>query len=211
MKYREPDQIDWDNYNPQSGKFRRPPVPLGPDGKAIIFYAQLPIQIGMELDKEEFRQYLFDPIVLVRSGAEADGYEIRFTRASIKPWVDQKTGKSRNASPAGNVLRAAGILAKPQRTAEYDAAMKLASGKVVPVTLDWMAYNKDTGERVRGYSNFPMDPERPGQRMAILRAGDAYTVSDNKGNVTDKKVVQAEVLFANAIIRNFIDPSRSKK
>ena len=197
---KEPQQIDWDNYNPGS-KYQAPPVPLGPDGKNLVFTGQLPSAIAQETDKEGYRQYVLDPIKLVKNGSGIDGYTIRFTRASIKPF--EKEGKVQNASPVGNILRSAGITAKPQKTFEYDAAVNAAKGRVVSFTLDWEARNKDTGETVRGYSNFPDDPERPGQKKAILKQGDVYKTREG-----ETKIVQSEVLFANARVRYFVDPSR---
>ena len=201
----EPQQIDWDNYNPGS-KYSVPPPAKGPDGKALVYTGQLPTTVVNEADDNNFRRYLFDPIKLVKNGGSADGYVIRFTRASIKPF--ERDGKPQNASAAGNVLRSAGAVGKPQKTAEYDAAMQQVKGRVVSFTIDWEARNKDTGEKVSGYDNFPLDPDRPGQRKAILKQGDTYTVSDRQGNILETKTVQSEVLFANARVKYFVDPSR---
>lgn len=194
---KEPSQIDWDNYNP-GGKYQAPPPAVGADGKNIVYTGQLPTTITQEQDRDGYRQYVLDPIKLVKNGNGADGVTIRFTRASVKPF--EKDGKVQNASPAGNVLRSAGVAAKPQKTAEYDAAMNAAKGRVVQFTIDWEARDKDTGETVRGYMNFPEDPDRPGQRKAILHAGDEYK---DKEGVT--QTVKAEVLFANARVRYFVD------
>jgi len=76
----------------------------------------------------------------------------------------------------------------------------------VPLTLDWTARNKDTGESIRGYQNFPDDPDHPGQKKAILHAGDTYRDRDGA-----TQTVKADVLFANAVVRYFIDPTRAKK
>lgn len=198
----EPEQIDWDNYNPGS-KFTPPPPALGVDGKALVYYGTLPTTVKAEVDeKSNMRTYLLDPIKLVRSGS-ADGYEIRFTRVGLKQFTNKKTGKPINASMAGNLLRSVGITAKPQRTAEYDAAMNLTKGKVASFTIDWQARNKDTGEAIYGYENFPDDPIRPGQKKAVLKAGDTYRDKDGA-----TQVVKADVLFANAKVRFFVDPNR---
>ena len=202
---KEPQQIDWDNYNPGS-KYIPPPVPVGADGKVLVFTGQLPTTIEKEQADAGYRRYLLDPIKLVKNGNGVDGYTIRFTRASVKPF--EKNGKVQNASPVGNILRSAGVSAKPQRTAEYDATMNAVKGRVVAFTLEWEARTKSTDpiqETVRGYANFPNDPDRPGTKKAILKAGDTYTT---KEGVT--AVVQSEVLFANARVRYFVDPSRSR-
>ena len=197
---KEPSQIDWDNYNPGS-KYQAPPPALGGDGKAITYTGQLPTAITQEQDDAGYRRYLLDPIKLVKNGNGVDGYTIRFTRASVKPF--EKNGKVQNASSVGNVLRSAGVNSKPQRTAEYDAAMNAVKGRVITFTVDWEARNKDTGETVRGYANFPDDPDRPGHKKAILKAGDVYKTKEG-----ETKTVESEVLFANARVRYFVDPSR---
>ena len=197
---KEPSQIDWDNYNPGS-KYQAPPAAKGGDGKNIIYTGQLPTAIVQEQDDQGYRRYLLDPIKLVKNGNGVDGYTLRFTRASVKPF--ERAGKVQNASSVGNVLRSAGVAAKPQKTAEYDAAMNAVKGRVVTFTIDWEARNKDTGEQVRGFDNFPDDLDRPGQKKAVLKAGDTYKTSEG-----ETKVVQSEVLFANARVRYFVDPSR---
>jgi len=205
LKYTEPEQMDWDHYNPSS-KYAPPPQcgVLGPDGKltSTIFYGTLPKVIVEEISATtQLRQYLLDPIVLVRSG-ESDGYQIRFTRASVKKWAG-KDGKPINASMVGNLLKSVGITAKPQRTVEYDAAMKLAAGKVAAFTIDWQARNKDTGEVVEGYANFPDDPLRPGMKKTVLKEGDTYRTKEGA-----EAKVTSPVLFANARVRFFVDPNR---
>lgn len=205
LAYTEPDKMDWDNYNPGS-RYTPPPQcgVVGEDGKfhPTTFFGQLPQTITAEVNQTtNLRQYLIDPIKLVRSGS-SDGYEIRFTRAGVNKFKNKK-GEPINASMVGNLLRSVGVTAKPQRTAEYDAAMNLIRGKVAAFTLDWTARNKETGETVEGYANFPDDPERPGQKKAILKAGDTYRTKDG---TTD--TVKSEVLFANARIRYFVDPNR---
>lgn len=207
VNLREPDQIDWENYNPGSKYTPPPQVGTKVDGKfvATVFYGQLPKadQIKAEVDEQtQLRQYLIDPITLVRSGS-SDGYQVRFTRASLKQFTNRKTGKAMNASQVGNLIRSVGITAKPQRTAEYDGVMKLAAGKVAAFTLDWFAKNKETGEAIYGYENFPDDPERPGQKKAVLKEGDVYRAKDG----TEQKVT-SPVLFANAQVRYFVDPNR---
>lgn len=202
LALKEPQQIDWDNYNPGS-KYQRPPDVKDAAGKNILFTGQLPSTIVAEQDNEGYRRYLLDPIKLVKNGNGVDGLTIRFSRASVKPF--EKDGKVQNASQVGNVLRSAGVTAKPQKTAEYDAAMNAVKGRVVTFTLDWEARNSETGETVRGYDNFPEDPDRPGTKKAILKAGDTYKTREG-----ETKVVQSEVLFANARVRYFVDPSRSK-
>ncbi len=116
--------------------------------------------------------------------------------------MDRKTGKPKDVNGTALLLKGAGVAAKPQDTAQYDAAVKLLRGKVVPVTIDWRGKNKDTGEVVETFANFPMDPDRPGQRKSIVKQGDVLD-GTQKG-----QVVTSEVIFANAQIRFVQDPTR---
>lgn len=189
----EPTQVDWDKVG--GGSFTPPPAAKDASGNYIKYFGKLPLNITEDVDNDQYRTYTLDPIKIVQSG-EADGYELRFSRTSLKPF---KNGNNSTAI----LIKAAGISAKPQKTAEYDSVIKQVKGKVVPLTLDWVARNKDTGEQVRGYENFPDDPTRPGKKKAILKAGDTYKDAD--GN---EQVVQSEVLFANAQLRFFEIPKK---
>lgn len=212
INLKEPDQIDWANYNP-GGKYQAPPPAVGVDGKPAVYYGTAPQfktgpdgrLLNEEVTDEGLLQVIIDPIKITKSGS-ADGYEIRFTRASVRQFTG-KDGKPKNASMLGNYLRAAGVTAKPQKNQEYRSAVVMTSGKIFPFTVDWFAKNKETGEVVRGYNNFPVDPAT-GQRKAILKAGDTYTVTDKTGSVIETKTVQSDVLFANAQLKYFIDPNR---
>lgn len=213
LALKEPSQIDWDNYAPSS-TFVPPPPALGVDGKPITYFGVLPTQIVPEVAEkgfaEGYRSYLLDPIKLTKSG-KADGYEVRFTRVTVKnrtKKLPDGTEKELNSSPAGDLIKAAGILAKPQKTSEYDAAVKMSAGKVVPFTIDWSAYNKDTGEKIDGYRSFPDDPDNPGFKKVIVKAGDVVTDYDRKGQPIGSRVIKSEVLFANARVRYFVDPTR---
>lgn len=188
-KLNEPNKVDWDKIGGSS--FIPPPPAKDATGKYITYFGQLPATIVEETDDDNYRQYVLDPIKLVKNGQGVDGYTIKFTRVGLKPWSNGNNGTA-------ILLKGAGVSVKPQSTTEYDNAMKLTKGKVVPFTIDWRAYNKETGETVRGYDNFPEDPTRPGQRKVILKAGDTYLDSDGT-----QQVVKSEVLFANAQVRFF--------
>ena len=187
-KLNEPNQVDWDKVGGSS--YIAPPQAKDASGKHVVYLGQLPATITEETDDNNFRQYVLDPIKLVKNGPGVDGYVIRFTTKGLKPFSNGGNG-------IAPLLKGAGINTKPQSTAEYDAAMKLVKGKVVPFTIDWVAKNKETGEAVKGYENFPDDPTRPGQKKAILKQGDTYTDGG------ELKTVTSEVLFANARIRFF--------
>lgn len=207
MNYKQPDQVDWSNFNPPS-KFVAPPVPLDAKGNPIVFQGTLPKECKTEEDKDGYMQFVVDPITL------KNGYEIRFTRASTKLFERKMANgevKKQNANKIGTLLKSASIQARPQTNEEYIAAVKAAGGRTAHFTIDWSAYNKDNGESVDGYLAFPEDPERPGQRKAILKQGDTYHVVDRKGNIIETKTVISEVLFANARIRYFVDPARKQE
>lgn len=192
---KEPTQTDWDAVN-KGSSYTPPPPAMGPDGKFLTYFISLPqtagtIEPGRETTQEGYRQYQHGPVKIVKSG-QFDNYEIRFYSTSLKPFIDKKTGQPKDVNATALLMKAAGVAARPQKTAEYDAAVKLLKGRTVPVTIDWRAKDKDTGEEINGYESFPFDPERPGQRKAILRQGDV---------LPNGSVVKAQVLFANANIR----------
>ena len=188
-KLNEPSQVDWDKVG--GSAYIPPPPAQDASGKNIVYLGQLPTEIVLETDDDNFRQYVIDPIKLVKNGAGVDGYTIKFTRVGLKPWKNGNNGTAL-------LLKGAGVNARPQSTAEYDSAMKTVKGRIVPFTIDWEARNKETGETVRGYQSFPEDPIRPGQRKTILKQGDTYR--DTNGV---EQIVKSEVLFANARVRFF--------
>lgn len=188
-KLNEPNQVDWDKVGGSS--YIPPPPAQDATGHNIVYMGQLPTTIVEESDDDNFRQYVLDPIKLVKNGAGVDGYTIKFTRVGLKPWKNGNNGTAL-------LLKGAGVGAKPQTTAEYDTAMKTVRGKIVPFTIDWEARNKETGETVRGFNSFPEDPTRPGQRKSILKQGDTYLDQDGT-----PQTVKSEVLFANARVRFF--------
>lgn len=202
LNLKEPQKTDWDNFNPQS-KFQAPPPAIGPDGRFIVYMGQAPTSFAPGSTPEGLLSVRIDPITIVKSGnPDIDGYVLRFTDASLTPFKG-KDGQPTNTHKLGTYLRACGIVAKPQTNAEYMAAVKQTAGKVFPFVLDWKARNKDTGEEVVGYKNFPDDPDRPGQKKAILKAGDTYL--DSQGMT---QTVKSEVMFANARLRYYRDPNR---
>lgn len=190
MSLREPEQTDWDKVG--GSKYTAPPPAKDTTGRYIIYTGQLPSKIPTDqTDDDGYRVYLLDPVKLVKNGNGIDGVEIRFARVGLRPF------KNGNNS-AALLIKAAGVGAKPQKTAEYDKAVQMVAGKVAPFTIDWEARDKNSGELVRGYDNFPEDPLRPGFKKAVLKAGDTYR--DANG---EEQVVQSDVLFANARIRFF--------
>lgn len=206
---REPNQTDWDNYNSGS-KYIAPPPALGADGRPITYYGiaekaeEKANQYAVDSEGNAYLNFQLDPVKIVRSGGH-DGYVLRFTEASVKPFEKGGAPIKGNPNKLANFLRAAGLQARPQTNNEYRASVRAAIGKPFGFTIDWVAKNKETGEEVKGYSNFPDDPERPGMKKSILKAGDVVTERDAKGNVTGTRTITSEVLFANARLRFFQD------
>jgi hypothetical protein len=220
LSLREPEQINWDSFDTGGSKYVAPPPALGPDGSPITYYGVAEISEETNYPEkhpvtgEPVLTFTLDPIKIVKSGP-ADGQLIRFGRMSTRPFtrkgVDGEV-KLLNANSIGNFLRSCGMVnAKPNTNEAYRAAVKSCVGKMFSFTIDWEARNKDTGEKISGYLSFPEDQDRPGTRKSILRQGDVYSVVDRKGAVLEVKRVESEVLFANARLKFFQDPSRGKK
>jgi hypothetical protein len=208
LSLREPEVVDWDTLG-KGSSYTPPPPAVDPSGKPIVYYGVATVSTT-EPTKEGYLQLLLDPLKIVDSGT-ANGYTLRFTRVSTKPFEKNGAPIKGNPNSAANFLRATGLQARPQTNSEYIAAAKATNGKKFPFTIKWEAYNKDTGEKVSGYENFPDDQERPGQKKSILKAGDVVTERDSKGNVTGTRVIESEVLFANARLKFFQDPTRTQK
>lgn len=208
---KEPERLDWDTAFSGS-KYQAPPPAMGPDGKPIVYYGSVAESKQSEAD-QGYLNYQID-LKFVRAG-EYDGRQIR-TWASTRPFMKKNASGELepikgNPNALAKFLRGAGLQAKPQSNSEYVASVKAVNGKAIPFTIDWEAKNKDTGEVVRGYLNFPEDPERPGQRKSILKAGDVVTERDNKGTIIGTRTVTSEVLFANPRLRYFQDQTPKAK
>jgi hypothetical protein len=205
---KEPAQVDWDALG--GSKWVAPPPAVGADGKPIVYYGVAPV-ITEDKPDEDNLNFLIDPIKIVKSGT-ADGYVIRFTRASTKVLTDYTTKlpKKGNPNKLAQFIRSAGAQQKPATNADYRAIVKSVQGKPFAFTTDWEAYNKDTQESVKGFLNFPLDPERPGQRKAILKQGEVLALVDPKTGVPtgETYVVKSEVLFANLKLKYFRDPTK---
>lgn len=208
---REPEQVDWENAF-KSSKYTVPPPAFGPDGKPIVYYGTASEIKETDAD-QGFLNFQID-LSLVRSGSY-DGHRVR-TWASTRPFSkrNKETGQLEpikgNPNALAKFLLAAGLQAKPQTNDQYRATVRAVNGKAIGFTIDWEARNKDTGESIRGYNAFPDDPDRPGQKKAILKAGDVYNELDAKGVIVGQKVVQSEILFANPRLKYFQDATKSR-
>lgn len=218
VKLAEPAQVDWDNYG-KGSSYIAPPPALDGSGKYIPYFAivEKATEKASEYAKDEAGEYLLnyalDPFKIV--SPEAAGYLLKFVEVSTKPFTKAGADGKRvpikgNPNSLANYLRACGATVRPQTNDQYRTAVKQAVGRRFLFVGDWEARNRDTGEVIKGFLNFPDDPERPGQKKAILKAGDFYQVRDANGSVTDTRKVEAEVMFANFKFKFFQDPSRTK-
>jgi hypothetical protein len=216
LKLREPEQVNWDSYNTSGSNYQAPPDAVGVDGKPIVYegvvqgFSEKENQFAVDAEGNSYLNLQLDPIVI--AGPVAEGYTIRFTEASVKPF--EKNGKpiAGNPNKLANVLRSAGAQARPQTNDQYKASVKqlVDTKRKIRFTVDWEARNKETGEKISGYTNFPPDPANPGKRLAVLKKGQPYTVTLKDGS-TEDRIVQANVLFANAKVKWFQDPNRGGK
>jgi hypothetical protein len=197
---KEPVKLDWDTAFSGS-KFSAPPPALGPDGKPITYNAKVTAITQTDAD-EGYLNFMIDFDI---NGARSRSW------VSTKPFTKMVNGErvpmKGNPNRLASYLRSCGLPAKPQSNTEYAAAVKMTLNKTIPVTIDWEARDKQTGEQIKGFLSFPDDLERPGQKKAILKKGDLYTNRDKDGNILSEATVQAEVLFANARIKYFQDPT----
>lgn len=202
---REPEQLDWDTAF-KGSTYSAPPPAVGADGKPIVYYGQV-IEAKESNPDQGYLNYQVD-LKLTKAG-QYDGTRVR-TWVSARPFMKRNAAGELepikgNPNSLAKFLRSAGLQAKPQTNSEYAASVKAVNGKALPFTIDWVAKNKDTGENVRGFANFPDDLERPGQKKSILRAGDVVTERDNKGVITGTRIITSEIMFANAQLRYFQD------
>lgn len=179
-KLREPEQVDWDNYNSGGGTYTPPPPALDAAGRSITYYGKITAAEkranAYQVDDEGNAYLNFALDGLKITGPTNAGYELRFTEASTKPFTkpDGSGGRAPikgNPNALANYLRACGLQAKPQTNDQYEAAVRAAAPKTFGFTLDWFAKSKDTGEQIKGYASFPDDPERPGRRSRFCGGG----------------------------------------
>lgn len=208
LNLREPEQLNWDEAF-KGRTYQEPPPALGPDDKYIQYQGKV-VAIKPSDPEDGYLNYQID-LVLVNAG-KYDGVQVR-TWASTKPFMskNRETGEltpvKGNPNGLAKALRGAGLTSKPQSNSAYEAAIQQLVGKSVPFVLDWEAKNRDTGEVVRGFNAFPVVPDNPGTRKAILKAGDVVAELDSKGKPTGAtRTIQSEVMFANPRFKYFQDP-----
>jgi len=93
-----------------------------------------------------------DPTIV---GPTNEGYTIRFTRLSAKPW--ERDGVI--MSQISQYLQACGFKgACPGDPSGLVDAIRQTAGTTYKVYGDWRAYNKRTGQEIKGMKNFPLLP-----------------------------------------------------
>jgi len=196
----QPEKIDWNNHHAGSS-YQRPPE-AQENGQDIVYKAVLPKDLAsparLKVTNEGLRAFEFGPVQLQLGAGRVA--EIKYFTQSVKKFTNRTTGKVLEVNGVSKLLRAAGFAGKPNTNAEYEAAVKAIAGRPISLIIDWRAYNKDTSEEVRGYANFPDDPERPGKKMAVLKQGTLLPNGDT---------VKSEILFANAQVRYVQDRQRA--
>lgn len=200
----EPAQCDWDTAYSTS-KYIAPPPALGPDGKPIHYQGTIKAATPTDAD-EGYLNYMVD--FELPNGARTRVW------ASTKPFSKDDGSGVRvpmkgNPNKLGSLLRSAGLQAKPQTNSDYQASVRSILNRKATFTIDWEAKNKDTGEVVKGYNAFPVDPAT-GERQAILKAGDTVNLLGDKGAIVGTTTVKSEVLFANPRVKYFQDAAKAR-
>lgn len=148
-----PDQIDWDNFQTAGTGTGKPIPPAGTYSGAAPDTFQYQAKDGKLV-------VLADPITIL--GPSNAGYQVRFTRISTKKY------SNRNASPAGDYLKAQAVAAKPMSNEDYLDAFEQTKGRPFEFDLDWEAYDKETGETLaRTMADFPDDGRGGKQRFIV--------------------------------------------
>lgn len=120
--------------------------------KAGVYTLRAPEQFpptAFGATKAGFLSAQIDPTIV---GPTHEGFNIRFTKVSAKPF--ERRGM--RVSQLGDYLRATGrtgtIPGDPQQQAN---AVEQTAGLVYQAHLDWRAYSKTTGYSIEGMSKFP--------------------------------------------------------
>ncbi len=122
--------------------------PIPPAGRYTLRTAD---SISFDRTDDGYLVAQIDPVIV---GGPYDGYVVRFTRISTKPF--QRGGMS--ASRVGDYLRAVGRRGKlPSDQLAIGQVIASTAGETFTADLDWEAYERASGFRLTGMSNFPPD------------------------------------------------------
>jgi hypothetical protein len=125
-----------------------------------------------------------DPTI---AGPTNDGFTVRFTKVSAKPF--QRGGVT--VSQAGDYLRACGFSGQLASAQDVADAIEATAGSTYRAILDWRAYNSKTGFSLEGMERFPKNADGTYQSWVNDPTG-----LDENGN--------PQRVRANVIIKRFI-------
>ena len=150
LNLREPDPIDYDNYD--SGE--RKAVVLPPKGVYTISVAAKPEAAAT---KDNYLMINFPSLMIQAPGTAYDLAEIRFTKKSVKKYAN------REGTPLGDFLLAFGL--KGQRTNEdYVNAALATENRSFTSSVDWRGYCSGCStEHAKKMEDFPIGAD--GQRQ----------------------------------------------
>lgn len=128
-----------------------------------------------------------DPTI---TGPTNDGFTVRFTKVSAKPF--QRDGKT--VSQLGDMLKSVGITGVIR--SEQDAAdlVEQTAGMSYEANLDWRAYNGKTGWSLQGMQRFPKQADGTYQSW----------VEDPTPGAVDPETGKAYRVRANVIVDRYI-------
>lgn len=125
-------------------------------------------------------------------GPTNEGFLIRFTRVSAKPF--ERGGQT--VSQLGDYLRAVGLKGKLPGTPQEQAnAIASTAGLTYQVDLDWEAYNKNNGKVIKGMKSFPVRAD--GTHQPWIEDTDDL-IEDENGNKAPRR------LRANVVVKRFV-------
>lgn len=140
--------------------------------------------------KAGFLSAQIDPTIV---GPQHEGYTLRFTKISAKPF--KRGGVT--VSQVGDYLRATGrrerVGGSPQEIAD---AIEQTANLSYEVDVDWRVYEKGTGYVLEGMSNFPSDGN----------GGHLSTIPSP--TVKDPVTGEPQMLRANLFVKRFIAASQ---
>ena len=164
LDLKEPETSYWDDYeDPKSGG----------SGSALLPKGEYLVQIvpgSMDFQADKQRNLVAVTTLRVLDGPEA-GKEVRFQRFSVRPYP------YRRGSEAGDLLRVVRPGVTPRSNTEWEQALRGCEGMPFKAYGDWEAYDKQTGQSLKGMENFPVGSD--GERIGVVVKADPQGVEYN--------------------------------
>ena len=147
----------------------------------VVYTAQLPPRANFEIGgtKDGYLKVVIKGIKVLYNDGQDREYEVRESHVGSKQYnkydsAGNITG-TRNSSPFGDLIRAAGIDAKPASPEEYEALVDALADRQIQVTIDWSAYDKDAGKDIaEKYDDFPLEGQGPARQPFIEVGGKRF-------------------------------------